>query len=65
MKVRALASISGPMGRKVAGDEFVVDAVLGDELIGRGLVDAVAADPATIEDTPAEKPKKSRAVAEE
>ena len=41
MKVRALASISGPMGRKVAGDEFVVNAAEGKDLIDRKLVEMV------------------------
>ena len=37
MKVRALASLSGPTGRNTAGDEFVVDAKVGAELIARGV----------------------------
>lgn len=41
MKVRALASISGPMGRKVAGEEFVVSAAFGKDLIDRKLVEMV------------------------
>lgn len=41
MKVRALASISGPQGRKVAGEEFVVNAAEGKDLIDRKLVEAV------------------------
>jgi hypothetical protein len=45
MKVRALASISGPQGRKVAGDEFVVSAAEGKDLIDRKLVVAVEDKP--------------------
>ncbi|WP_395599547.1 hypothetical protein AB4P95_20070 [Pseudomonas sp. A1437] len=63
MKVRALASISGPMGRKVAGDEFVVSAGDAQSLIDRKLVEPVPVEqdpqPAT------EKPKKPKAAAKE
>ncbi|WP_296187889.1 hypothetical protein [Pseudomonas sp. UBA1879] len=41
MKVRALADISGPMGRKSVGEEFVVGATEGKELVDRKLVEAV------------------------
>lgn len=64
MKVRALASLSGPMGRRTAGDVFVVDAPLGEELIARRLVEAVADDPVA-EEEPAPKPVKSKAAAKE
>lgn len=64
MKVRALASLSGPMGRHTAGDEFVVDAALGEELIARRLVEAVADEPESAEE-PAAKPVKARATAKE
>lgn len=62
MKVRALASISGPMGRKVAGDEFIVSAVEAQSLIDRGLVEA-----ATVDASPpsTDKPAKVKAAAEE
>jgi hypothetical protein len=46
MKVRALASISGPDGRRAIGDEFEVDSEVGADLIGRRLADAVEAEPA-------------------
>lgn len=46
MKLRALASISGPMGSHVAGEEFVVDAASGKELIDRRLAEAVEDAPA-------------------
>lgn len=65
MKVRALASLSGPMGRRTAGDEFVVDAALGDELIARRLVEAVAAEPDPVAEEPVTKPVKTRAAAKE
>lgn len=65
MKVRALASLSGPMGRRTAGDEFVVDAVLGDELIARRLVEAVAAEPDPVAEEPVAKPVKAKAAAKE
>lgn len=64
MKVRALASLSGPTGRHTAGDEFVVDAQLGDELITRRVVEAVTDDPVAAEE-PATKPVKTRASAKE
>jgi len=63
MKVRALASISGPMGGKVAGDEFVVSAVDAQSLIDRKLVEPVPVEVATA--APTEKPAKSKALAEE
>ena len=63
MKVRALASISGPMGRKVAGDEFVVSAGDAQSLIDRKLVEPVAIELAPA--TPTEKPMKSKVAAEE
>lgn len=64
MKVRALASLSGPMGRRAAGVEFVVDATLGDELIARRLVEAVADEPEPVEE-PAAKPEKAKAAPKE
>ncbi|WP_168216553.1 hypothetical protein [Pseudomonas sp. SG-MS2] len=61
MKVRALASLSGPMGRKVLGDEFLVSADQGRELVARGLAQEVpaAADLADAAD-PVEIPTKPR-----
>ncbi|MFJ5297495.1 hypothetical protein ACIQAL_13330 [Pseudomonas sp. NPDC088368] len=53
MKVRALADISGPMGRKAVGEEFVVGAAEGKELVDRKLVEAVDEAPAK----PAKEPK--------
>ena len=63
MKVRALASISGPMGRKVAGDEFVVSAVDAQSMIDRKLVEPVLLEVAPA--APTEKPAKSKALTEE
>ncbi|MCK8685363.1 hypothetical protein [Pseudomonas umsongensis] len=65
MKVRALASLSGPTGRSVAGDEFVVDAQLGAELIKRGVAEEVIPEPAPVEEVPAAKPVKIKATAKE
>lgn len=65
MKVRALASLSGPMGRHTAGDEFVVDAVLGGELIVRRLAEAVVAEPEPVAEEPVAKPAKAKAAAKE
>ncbi|WP_426117275.1 hypothetical protein [Pseudomonas sp. DSP3-2-2] len=42
MKVRALSRISGPMDVKDPGEEFVVDAATGADLIGRRAVEEVA-----------------------
>ncbi|WP_156045051.1 hypothetical protein [Pseudomonas moraviensis] len=64
MKVRALASLSGPMGRRTAGDVFVVDAQLGDELIARRVVEAATDEPAVAEE-PAPKPVKAKTTAKE
>ena len=47
MKVRALSRISGPIGVKDPGEEFVVDAATGADLIGRRAVEEVA--PAAVE----------------
>ena len=63
MKVRALASISGPMGRKIAGDEFVVSAGDAQSLIDRKLVEPVPVESAPLPVT--EKPKKPKAAAKE
>lgn len=41
MKVRALANISGPFGKKASGAEFEVSAELGTELVGRRLVESL------------------------
>ncbi|MCD5996504.1 hypothetical protein KDX38_23220 [Pseudomonas sp. CDFA 602] len=38
MKVRALSRISGPMGSKLPGEEFIVDAATGADLIERQAV---------------------------
>lgn len=64
MKVRALVSLSGPMGRRAADDVFVVDAPLGDELIARRLVEAVTDDLVATEE-PATNPGKANAAAKE
>lgn len=65
MKVRALASLSGPTGRHTAGDEFVVDAKVGDELIARGVAEEVSPEPEPAAEEPATKPVKTRASAKE
>lgn len=49
MKVRALSRISGPMGVKMPGEEFVVDAATGVDLIARRAVTEVATAPAETE----------------
>lgn len=63
MKVRALASISGPMGRKVAGDYFVVSAVEAQSLIDRNLVEASPVDLAPAPSN--EKPSRAKQTPEE
>jgi hypothetical protein len=62
MKVRALSRISGPMGVKDPGEEFVVDAATGSDLIGRRAVEEVisATDPAPAEAASEDKPPKGR-----
>lgn len=55
MKVVALGTLSGATGDREKGDEFVVDAKLGADLVARGLVEpAPEAAPA------AEKPAKTK-----
>ncbi len=44
MKVRALADLSGTVGDRAAGDEFVTDATTAQSLIDRGLVAKVDDD---------------------
>ena len=39
MQVVALGTLSGATGDREKGDEFVVDAKLGADLVGRGLVE--------------------------
>jgi hypothetical protein len=56
MKVRALASISGPMGRKALGDEFTLNAADAKDLVDRKLVEVV-------EEAPAKPKKESKAEA--
>ncbi|MGP5464935.1 hypothetical protein ACTXNP_01035 [Pseudomonas helleri] len=65
MKVRALASLSGPTGRHTAGDEFVVDAKVGDELIARGVAVEVGSEPEPAVEEPAPKSVKARAATKE
>ena len=65
MKVRALASLSGPMGRHTAGDEFVVDTQVGAELIARGVAEEVSPEPDLAAEVPATKPVKARAATKE
>ncbi|ETF09770.1 hypothetical protein PMO01_03155 [Pseudomonas moraviensis R28-S] len=52
------------MGRRTAGDVFVVDAQLGDELIARRVVEAATDEPAVAEE-PAPKPVKAKTTAKE
>ncbi|NWC24078.1 hypothetical protein HX787_20220 [Pseudomonas tolaasii] len=40
MKVIALGTLSGATGDREKGQEFAVDAKLGADLVGRGLVEA-------------------------
>jgi hypothetical protein len=54
MKVIALGALSGAVGDREKGEEFVVDAKLGADLIQRGLVKPVA------EAAPADKPAKAK-----
>lgn len=63
MKVRALANISGPMGRKAAGAEFVVGAAEGKDLIERKLVVSVE-EAAPVKEMADEKPLKKAAAKE-
>lgn len=46
MKVRALASFSGPTGRKSVGEEFSINQADAKELIERKLVEEIAEAPA-------------------
>ena len=55
MKVIALSSLSGAVGDREKGDEFVVDAKAGAALVARGLVEEVTT-PAPLLDKAA-KPK--------
>ncbi|MBS5840643.1 MAG: hypothetical protein KID05_15950 [Pseudomonas sp.] len=61
MKVRALSRISGPMGIKVPGEEFVVDAATGADLIDRRAVVEVVADTVPVEVEPKAKPTRRKA----
>ena len=65
MKVRALASISGPQGNKAVGDEFALNAADAQELISLEWVEAVETETLPPKDTALEKPAKSKAAAEE
>ena len=65
MKVRALASLSGPTGRHTAGDVFVVDAELGAELIARRVAVEVGSEPEPAVEEPAPKSVKARAATKE
>ncbi|MBJ2259108.1 hypothetical protein [Pseudomonas psychrophila] len=55
MKVIALGSLSGAVGNREKGDEFVVDAKAGAALVARGLVEEITT-PAPLLDKAA-KPK--------
>ena len=55
MKVIALGSLSGAVGDREKGEEFVVDAKAGAALVVRGLVEEVAATAPPLEK--ATKPK--------
>lgn len=54
MKLIAKASISGPFGRREIGEELVVDAAVGADLIERGLAEEVAPAKLKKADKPAE-----------
>ena len=62
MKVRALSRISGPAGVRMPGEEFVVDAATGADLIERRAVEEVvpAAESAPADTDAAAKPPKPR-----
>lgn len=55
MKVVAMGTLSGATGDREKGDEFVVDAKLGADLVARGLV-----EPAPEAAPPAEKLAKTK-----
>lgn len=61
MKIRALAGISGPMGNKDPGDEFVVDAATGAYLIESRAAEEVVAEAVTTEAEPETKTSKRKA----
>lgn len=63
MKVRTLASLSGPMGRKAVGEVFTVTAEQGRDLIDRRLAEEVPAEPAPVaaEEKPAKAAKLRKA----
>lgn len=46
MKVRALGNLSGTVGDRVEGEEFVVDATTAQSLIDRGVVEEIKDAPA-------------------
>jgi hypothetical protein len=49
MKVVALGTLSGATGDREKGEEFTVDAKLGAELVGRGLVEPAPDSPPAAE----------------
>ncbi|MGN7445406.1 MAG: hypothetical protein GXW93_21220 [Pseudomonas lactis] len=51
MKVVALGTLSGATGDREKGDEFVVDAKLGADLVGRGLVEPAPEAPPAADKT--------------
>lgn len=55
MKVIALGALSGATGDREKGEEFVVDAKLGADLVARGLVEPAAETAAATE-----KPAKAK-----
>jgi len=59
MKVRALSRISGPMGIKVPGEEFIVDAPTGADLTDRRAVVEVVSEASA--EGAKQKPPKSAA----
>ena len=46
MKIRALSRLSGPTGVQMPGDEFIVDAATGADLIARRAAEEVLPVPA-------------------
>jgi hypothetical protein len=49
MKVVALGTLSGATGDREKGEEFTVDAKLGADLVGRGLVEPAPESPPSAE----------------
>jgi len=59
MKIRALSRLSGPTGVQMPGDEFIVDAATGADLIARRAAEEVL--PVAAEPVDDKKPAKKKA----